>query len=112
MCPGDDEPGLLKYFIQKTDERFTAVEKRIDDSLKPIVEKLDDLTKFKIEMVVNAKWVALIISSACGIISLVISVTLSIYLSKQEREATLREISSKNLLIKPEDKANVKSNGW
>ena len=74
------ENELLHYFVEQTNERFKAID-----------EKLSDLTKFKIEMIVSARWVALIVSSVCGLLSLAVSVSVSFYLSKQEREALLKE---------------------
>jgi hypothetical protein len=74
------EPDFLRYFVEQTNERFRSID-----------EKLADLTKFKVEMIVSARWVAMIVSSICGLLSIAVSVSVSFYLSRFERDALLKE---------------------
>jgi hypothetical protein len=43
-------------------------------------EKLEDLQKFKMEMMISAKWVSLVVSSVCGAITLIVSAYLTHWL--------------------------------
>ncbi len=54
---------LLKYFMTETDRRLGGIE-----------EKLDDLTKFKAEMIATARLTSLMVSGVCGFITLVVTV--------------------------------------
>lgn len=60
---------LLEYHIKDTNEKMAAL--RVD--LRQIDRKLDDLTKFKVEMIVSSRWVSLLVSSFCGLLTLVVS---------------------------------------
>lgn len=59
---------LLRYFIQETNE-----------SLAQIRTDLSDLKKFKAEMVVSARLTSLIVSSICGLLTLISSWVLVYY---------------------------------
>jgi hypothetical protein len=60
---------LLEYYIQHADKRFEAIEKKQDATNA----KLEDLGKFKAEMLVSSKWVSMIISASFGLVSLGLS---------------------------------------
>lgn len=67
---------LLSYFIEETNRKFDA----LHGAVSGIETKLDDLTKFKIEMVATARLTALVTSALCGLITLL--VTLFVALAK------------------------------
>lgn len=67
---------LLRYFMEETNRKFQD----IHESQGHINKKLDDLTQFKIEMVASARMTSFLVSSACGFVSMVVSVGLAIYL--------------------------------
>lgn len=50
---------LLRYFIQETNEKLMSIE-----------TKLEDLQEFKVEMMASARITSLIISSFCGLVTL------------------------------------------
>lgn len=57
---------LTEYFMNQT-----------NDSLKDIRSQLEDLRKFKIEMVASARLTSLIVSSICGLITMLATVWLA-----------------------------------
>jgi hypothetical protein len=59
---------LLKYYMEETNKRITSME-----------SKLEDLTKFKIEMVASARTTSLVVSGLCGLITMIVSVGVAIY---------------------------------
>ena len=69
--PRHDE--LVRYFMERTDGRLSAID-----------EKLSSLAEFKIQMLVSSRWVSLIISVICGLVSLAVSTGVAIYIAKQE----------------------------
>ncbi len=69
---------LLKHHIHDTERRFDAV----DNSLDHIFGKLDDLHHFKVEMLVSARWVSLLVSVVTGFVTMVVTTALSYYLQK------------------------------
>lgn len=62
---------LLRYFIQETKEKLVSIE-----------DKLEDLQKFKIEMMSSARFTSLVVSSVCGFITLISSLLLVYYTAK------------------------------
>ncbi len=62
---------LLQYFMGATNDRLEGIE-----------GKLDDLVKFKIEMLATARLTSLIVSSFCGLITLVVTVLVTLYVGK------------------------------
>lgn len=62
---------LLRYFIKETNE-----------SLAGIRSQLDDLQKFKVEMMSSARLTSLVVSGICGFITLVSSLLLVYYTAK------------------------------
>lgn len=66
---------LLRYFMEETNRKFQD----IHESQGNINRKLDDLTQFKIEMVASARLTSFVVSGACGLLSMMISVALAIY---------------------------------
>ncbi len=61
---------LLQYFMQETDKKFEG----LSEDIQGVQAKLEDLSKFKIEMIASARLTALIVSAFCGFITLTISV--------------------------------------
>lgn len=57
----ENNGNVMRYFIYETNRRLEKIEK-----------KLDDLSKFKAEMLVSARIVSLIISSVTGIAASII----------------------------------------
>jgi hypothetical protein len=58
---------LLRYFMTETNDRLERMESR-----------LEDLTKFKLEMIASARLTSLIVSGICGAITLVASLFVAI----------------------------------
>lgn len=58
---------LLQYFISDTNKKHDAMEQR----LGRIEDKLDDIYKFKITTIVSARFVSLVVSSICGLITMI-----------------------------------------
>ncbi len=69
---------LLKRFIDETDRKFDDFK----EGMGQIHDKLDDLTKFKIEMMVSARLTSFLISIACGFITLVTCVAVAWYTAR------------------------------
>lgn len=65
---------LIDYFIEETNKKFDDVKDRVDS----IHKRLDDIEKFKVEMMVSSRWVSLLVSAACGLITLTASSVVSI----------------------------------
>jgi uncharacterized protein YlxW (UPF0749 family) len=68
---------LLKYHIRDTEKRF----EELKDSVQSLEEKLDDVAKFKAEMLVSARWVSLIISAVCGAVTMVTTALVEYFIS-------------------------------
>lgn len=62
---------LLKYFMEATNGRLDGIE-----------AKLDDLTKFKIEMLATARITSLVVSAVCGFITMVVTVLVTLAAAK------------------------------
>lgn len=60
---------LLKYFIEDTSKKIDEVNSDIHE----INRKLDDLMKFKIEMLASAKMTSILVSGAISLASLIIT---------------------------------------
>lgn len=58
---------LLQYFMTDTEKKFDSLNAKVDN----VFNKIDDLTKFKIEMIASARMTALIVSALCGGITLI-----------------------------------------
>lgn len=65
---------LVKYYMDETNRKIAKIE-----------TKLDDLTKFKLEMIASARLTALIVSGICGLITLVATVALAFYTARPPR---------------------------
>jgi hypothetical protein len=87
---GDSDERLILRILN---DRHDRLEKKVDDGFEKIGSLVGDLTLdhsvFKTKALVNAKWVAGILSSAIGLFSLALSVGLSVYLSREERRALI-----------------------
>jgi hypothetical protein len=68
---------LLKYHIQDTGKKFDD----LNDSLKMINSRLDDVQAFKMEMIISARWVSLIVSALCGLVTMTGSAVLNYFLT-------------------------------
>ncbi len=68
---------LLEYHMKHTDTRIAELRQDLNGQLDEVHRKLDDLTKFKIEMVASARMTSLIVSAICGLVTLVASAWLS-----------------------------------
>jgi len=66
---------LLQYHIDNTNKQFDEVK----DKLHEINQRLDDVQKFKVEMLVSSRWISLVVSSVCGFFTLVATSILSYY---------------------------------
>ena len=69
---------VLQYHINETNQNF----RDIRNDLKSINEKLDAVNEFKISTVITARWVSLIISSVCGLITLVATGVVDYFIRK------------------------------
>lgn len=65
---------LLKYFIKETDRKFDDIR----SNMEGVNVKLEDLTKFKVEMLATARATSFMVSVVVGVISTAISVFISI----------------------------------
>lgn len=66
----------LELLHKTTESRFSEVTSKIDR----IENRLDDLVKFKIEMLNSSKWVSFLISGAFGLITTALSVLITFYM--------------------------------
>jgi hypothetical protein len=76
---------LLRYFIDQTDKRFD----QLGEQIQGLHSRLDNLNEFKVKMIVSSRWISGLISASFGLITLSASMGLSIYLSRQERQALI-----------------------
>lgn len=67
------EDQLQKYFMKETDRKI----EELKGDIKLVNGKLDDLTKFKIEMIVSARMTSFVVSSVCGLLTLLVSTYLT-----------------------------------
>ena len=58
---------LLKYFMAQSNRRFDVIE-----------TKIDELKETKIEMVASARLVSLIVSSFCGLITMLLTLWVAV----------------------------------
>jgi hypothetical protein len=82
---------LLQRFIQETDRRFEQVSEQIKD----VHEAVKDLTKFKVEMVVSARWTSMLVSAALGLVTLAASTAISVYITSKVQAAIPTKVSEK-----------------
>lgn len=64
---------LLKYFIDETNKKIDDLKADVSEGRKEtreVRDKLSDLQAFKVEMVVSARWVSLLVSAACGLLTM------------------------------------------
>lgn len=69
---------LLEHHILETRERFSELR----DDIKNIEEKIDGLHDFKIETIVSARWVSLIVSAVCGLLTMIASGVVKYFIDK------------------------------
>lgn len=69
------EKDVLDYFMSDTRDKFVEVNSKLDR----VNDKMEDLTKFKAEMLVSSRWVSMIVSAACGLITMAVSAAVSYY---------------------------------
>ena len=69
---------LLAHHIRETERRFDEVMSKID----AISQKIETLNEFKMETIISARWVSLIISASCGLLTLVASSAVSYMVGK------------------------------
>lgn len=62
---------LLRYFIKETNEKLVSIE-----------GKLEDLQKFKTEMMASARLTSFVVSGICGLVTLISSMMLVYYTAK------------------------------
>ncbi len=74
---------LLKHFITETQENF----KEVKGDIKTLVSGLGDLNTFRLQVLINSKWVAVIVSSIIGLLSMAISVGSAYYIKAHVFEA-------------------------
>ena len=68
---------VIKYHIDNTNKQFDEIK----GSLHEINDRLDEVQKFKIEMLMSSRWVSLIISAACGFVTLTVTAILNYYIA-------------------------------
>ena len=67
---------LVERFIQETDLKFSVVETkmdRVDAKLDRTNKRLEDLTRFKVEMVASAKLVSIVVSLVFSVGTVILS---------------------------------------
>lgn len=90
---------FLQYFVKKTDEKFSDIK----EELSKIHSILDDLKTFKIQMLSNSKWLAMIVSAIFGVISMIVSAGISYHLSQRNEKLHAVEVSPiRKAVLKPE----------
>lgn len=65
---------LLDYHMKQTEKRFDELKADIHDQFMLVNTKLEDLTRFKIEMLASARTTSLIVSSLCGLLTMVVTI--------------------------------------
>jgi hypothetical protein len=70
---------LLEYFRDETNRRFEELRQDIKDLTTKVDEKVNDLQQFKVSMIVSSRWISLIVSAVCGLITLLVTVGLTIW---------------------------------
>lgn len=65
---------LLDYFMKETNKRFDTV----DDQFASIASKLEDLVKFKIQMMTSTLWTSVIVSGLCGLLTMLATVWIAV----------------------------------
>lgn len=73
-----NDEALLSYHIEQTGKKFDEVR----DELKSLIEKVDALQEFKVSIIINARWVSLVVSAICGFVTLVATTALSFIVQK------------------------------
>ena len=63
--------------MEQTDKKLAAMEV----SIGSINQKLDDLTKFKIEMLATSRLAAFVVSAVAGMVTLIVSTVVTLYVS-------------------------------
>lgn len=70
---------LLDYFMQETNRRFEELSISLRNDIGEMKEILSDLTKFKVEMMVTARITSLVVSAACGLATMVVTLLVTHY---------------------------------
>jgi len=83
----DRDPNFFQYFVKQTNESLQELRK----SMARMEDRLSDLIVLKAEMTRDAKWKSWMISSGLGILTLVVTTGITIWLSERERKAILNE---------------------
>lgn len=63
--------------MEQTDKKLSSMEASISN----INQKLDDLTKFKIEMLATSRLAAFVVSAVAGMVTLIVSTVVTLYVS-------------------------------
>lgn len=66
---------VLKYHIENTNKQFDEIK----ESLHEIHDRIDDVQKFKAEMLISSRIVSVIISAVCGFLTMIATTILSYY---------------------------------
>lgn len=70
---------LLQHHIRETTRQFNEIK----DDLDCINTKIDNLHEFKLKLLVNTKWISLIVSAGCGFLTLVVTAIINYLLTKK-----------------------------
>lgn len=76
---------LLRYFMDQTEKRLDLLSTQVEG----LHEKMDSLNEFKVKTIVNSRWISVIVSSALGAVTLISSIVVSIYVSREERKSLM-----------------------
>lgn len=71
---GDGMDKLLEHHIRDTERRFDEVR----EDLGGISKKLTDVQEFKVQMIINARWVSLVVSAVCGLVTMAVTTFVSV----------------------------------
>jgi hypothetical protein len=63
---------LLKYFMQETDKKLDELK----DEVSTVRHKLEDIQKFKTELLATARTTSFIVSLICGTITIAITIVM------------------------------------
>jgi hypothetical protein len=70
---------FAEYVRDETNRRFDEVREDIRALAKTVDERLTELQEFKISMVVSTRWISLIVSAFCGLITLLVTVAVTVW---------------------------------
>ena len=69
---------LVDYFIAETNKKHEETKLETKLEFEKVHKRLDDLSQFKMQLIVSSRVVSLIVSIFCGFVTLVVSTYVAI----------------------------------